>query len=405
MRRRRPLPSARWRSHTLCPAADAPRAAPDARSDQLDSYKAARAAQSKCAQKVDVGGFDKDDPFNVEEAVKGLAVKRVRKPIDQKAGQMSANKINFVSWDPSSSILVHGDQFGYVAVTNFRDYATPLMSAQVKHDFNKSAEFLSADKIAVGSMKNTITIYKVGDEMASVGMLPSSAPAHDGYVGCLKSLNGGANLLSCGGDGDIKLWDVNKLKQTRTFIGHGDTHGAGDADSLSFAGNDENVFATSSSDETVRLWDMRVATSTACVGIYEAKAEVNSVALHPSGLAFAFGDQNGRVAMVDVRTMEKINEGKRKVQINGKQENDKVTKVCFSKSGRVCFSGYESGIVGCWDLLTPGGYKRKIEPCADTGLSKDDLAMGRGQISGLEVSPDGTSVAVASFDGFIKIYA
>ena len=109
--------------------------------------------------------------------------------------------------------------------------------------------------------------------------------------------------------------------------------------------------------------------------------------------------------MVDVRTMEKINEGKRKVQINGKQENDKVTKVCFSKSGRVCFSGYESGIVGCWDLLTPGGYKRKIEPCADTGLSKDDLAMGRGQISGLEVSPDGTSVAVASFDGFIKIYA
>ena len=72
MRRRRPLPSARCRSHTLCPAADAPRAAPDARSDQLDSYKAARAAQSKCAQKVDVGGFDKDDPFNVEEAVKGL---------------------------------------------------------------------------------------------------------------------------------------------------------------------------------------------------------------------------------------------------------------------------------------------------------------------------------------------
>ena len=33
------------------------------------------------------------------------------------------------------------------------------------------------------------------------------------------------------------------------------------------------VFATSSSDETVRLWDMRIQTSTACVGIYEAKAE------------------------------------------------------------------------------------------------------------------------------------
>ncbi len=81
--------------------------------------------------------------------------------------------------------------------------------------------------VAVGGMDNTIVLGDMstagGAGGAMVGELPESGDGHDGLVSRVRFVNE-AELVSAGGDGELRLWDV--AKRACTLVLRGGDHGA-----------------------------------------------------------------------------------------------------------------------------------------------------------------------------------
>ncbi len=67
-----------------------------------------------------------------------------------------------------------------------------------------------------------------------------------------------------------------------------------------------------------------------------------------------------------------------------------ATSVAFSRSGRMLFAGYESGVCHAWDVLT---------------ATKAGTFQHTDRVTSVGVSPDGTALATASWDLAIKVWA
>ena len=99
-----------------------------------------------------------------------------------------------------------------------------------------------------------------------------------------------------GGDAAILLWDLNRVATTLKFEGH-----ENDASCIRTAHDapNSNAFATSSSDGTVRVWDMRTGK---CTHLFDAGDECNACAWFPNGMALAAGCNNGKTHLFDLRS-------------------------------------------------------------------------------------------------------
>jgi WD40 repeat protein len=124
-------------------------------------------------------------------------------------------------------------------------------------------------KIACGGMNNMVFIYNISPdaEATPAGWAKRTAEfktpqdqlesecTHDGYISAIKFVDDGTKVMTASGDSTIKLWDLETKALETTFKGHVKDC-TGICTPLEEDGN-PNIFGSTSSDTTVRIWDKR----------------------------------------------------------------------------------------------------------------------------------------------------
>ncbi|GME79251.1 unnamed protein product [Ambrosiozyma monospora] len=219
-------------------------------------------------------------------------------------------------------------------------------------------------------------------------------------------------LLSCGGDRTIALWDLNKGGIKRQFTSH-----LGDILSLSVNKNDPNLFVSCSCDRTARLWDVRDPANPIKF-ICSNKADSSVCQFFPDYNSFSVGSDDETLRLFDLRSdcllelydpkivhqyMKKKNimsngfdqssdEQSLRSSRMGTIDNPGVLSIDYSMSGRMMFVAYaDYNPVVIWDTL-----KCEVVGC---------LEGHKDVVSQVKVSNDGVGVATGSRDYITKIWS
>lgn len=181
---------------------------------------------------------------------------------------------------------------------------------------------------------------------------------------------------------EVEVWDTSTLKQVAVLKGHTDQ-----VNRVRWS-PDGSLFASASSDGTVRIWENRQRTT--LMTFQGSKSTMDNPALcvawSPDGKRVVAGYGNGAVEIWDLQARQ----GR---LLEGQQANDVRTKavwgVAWAPDGRLIISPRYDGIIHVWN--------------ADSGtnltiLHSDDLP------NDVEWSPDGQLLASSSDKGTVQLW-
>ncbi|MGV9601330.1 nSTAND1 domain-containing NTPase [Streptosporangium sandarakinum] len=188
----------------------------------------------------------------------------------------------------------------------------------------------------------------------------------------------GKRLASSGGDGTVRLWDVDTGKQSGApLTGH-----TGPVASVAFS-RDGTRLASGGPDKTVRIWDVATGKQIGAPLTGHTDA-VGSVAFSRDGTRLASSGADGTVRLWDVATGKQIG-----APLTG--HTDSVTSVAFSRDGTRLASSGRDRTVRLWDVAT-----RRQSGVPLTGHT--------GWVSSVAFSPDGTRLASSGGDGTVRLW-
>ena len=141
-----------------------------------------------------------------------------------------------------------------------------------------------------------------------------------------------------------------------------------------------NTLASSSNDQTVKLWVVR---SGRLLHTLEDHADfVHSLAFDPSGKTLASGGTNSTLRLWEARDGKLLNE-------LGSREGF-IRSLAFAPQGEVLASAGDPGFLKLWDARS-GKLLRTLDDHQDS-------------VSSLAFDPDGRTLASGSFDGTVKLW-
>jgi len=312
---------------------------------------------------------------------------QLAKTLKIKPGDPKSKKINGIAWGTKD----HVDRLAYARQDHFLgifDVAKNIGIAGTKAPWCQCMAMHPTSELVIsGGMDNATTLWKRdGGKLIE----QTKVICHDGYIASLNFINSGTQWLSAGGDADIRLIDLKAKASIQRFCGH-----EKDAQSLTLSpdGDGETIFATCSSDKTVKMWDKRVAWG--CVSNFESDSELNACSMFPSGQMIAAGGERDKTYVFDVRAHKLANKFAR--------NNQKTASCCWSKSGRTLFVGHDDGAIITWDIFASGenkAYAKKIEAHGQKLAEKDPSAC---RVQQLKINADGV-LASCGFDGMVNIW-
>ncbi|CAD8163656.1 unnamed protein product [Paramecium pentaurelia] len=218
----------------------------------------------------------------------------------------------------------------------------------------------------------------------------------DGHSGSVLSvqISPDKNILaSSSSDKSIRLWDVKTGQQKAKLDGHRSF-----VVSVCFS-PDGNTLASGSDDNSIRLWDVKT-------GLQKAKLDghtncINSVCFFPDGNTLASGSWDKSIRLWDVKT------GQQKAKLDG--HSDYIYSVSFSPDGNTLASGGKDKSILLWDIKT-GLQKAKLDDNSirlwdvKTRLSKAKLDGHTSSVYSVCFSPDGNTLASGSYDNSIRLW-
>lgn len=140
----------------------------------------------------------------------------------------------------------------------------------------------------------------------------------------------------------------------------------------------ENTFVSGGCDASARLWDIREG---ACVqSFHDHESDINTIAYHPSGLAFGTGSDDRTCRIFDLRSSSQIVS----FESDEEMDNGNISSISFSKSGRLLYAAGEHN-VEVRDTL-------KQETVGYFGASEHEA-----KISCVAIPPDGIGICTASW--------
>lgn len=161
-----------------------------------------------------------------------------------------------------------------------------------------------------------------------------------GVIGLTLSRDG-KTLLSAGGDGIIRVWDLASGQLQRTLTGH--TNSIYIAE---FSPN-EKLIASSSRDATARIWDF--ATGRELHKLTGFRCSVKSVAFSPNGKTVAAAGNDGMLKLWDVKTGREL---KSLVHTDSPDVDNSVYSVVFSQNGKFIYTGNGDGTISEWNAAS-----------------------------------------------------
>ena len=182
------------------------------------------------------------------------------------------------------------------------------------------------------------------------------------------------NYLAVGGSIGIWIYDARSLKALDLFTGHTES-----VTSIAFS-PDSRTLASSSYDETVRLWDVTTGAHKATLTGHTSW--VSSIAFSPDGRTLAGGGLDKTVHFWDAAS------GEHKVSLVGHTRT--ITTVAFSPDGSRLASGGWDNTVRMWDVATG----------KQTATLTEHTFFGEGTsgISDVAFSTDGQTLVSAAFN-------
>jgi len=281
-------------------------------------------------------------------------------------------KVYCATWDIDSTRIATAGQEGQVVVTEASKniiLKTPIASPFVMQCA------IYQNSVVCGGMKNLIEYHDISDTKP---VKKADLEGHEGYIAQLHFLEGGTKLLSGSGDGYAKIFDLNSKKCIQTFEGH-----AADVSGVAINGADSKVFATSSTDKTCRVWDMRQQYA---VRKFVCKYPANCIAIMPEAKGIMAGQDRASYEFFDIGCNLQV--------ARGKVKSGRCESIAISPSGRTCYSGWDTGVLLVADSYQPENCK-ECPPSAETH---------EGAICSLSVAPDGSALLSGSFDTFAKVW-
>ena len=244
------------------------------------------------------------------------------------------------------------------------------------------------DFVAFGGTDNAVSIYKCTDDDGQKLMVNDDKivelQRHDGFISCIRFTNSDSELLSCGGNGNCLLWDVEKQDTKNEFINHYD-----DVTQIDINKDNPNLFVSSSIDGTVRIWDIRDKNKQ--IGMFNGhKSDVNTVKWFVDGYGFVSGGDDGCVRFFDLKAYKEMNVYFDKDNISSYSPSF-ITSVAISLSGSYIYAAHENGSVLMWSTLNSNKCLHKIKHSS--------------RVSSIAISPNGYALATASWDSNLRLFA
>jgi len=262
------------------------------------------------------------------------------------------------------------------------------MALKSSYVMSVGIEQKAGNLVACGGLDNLCTIYPRNNPEKAVEMA-----SHDGFLSCCRFLSP-EEILTSSGDSTCIRWDITTAQPISTFSEH-----TADALWIALKPADANVFASSSVDLTTKLWDIR-APDKAIQTFTGHTGDINAVEFMPSDPnCFATCGQDNTVRVFDIRAYNQLNSFRcpgvvQQQEEAGGVQNDGLTSLSFSKSGRLVFCGHADGNVFAFDVLS-----------ASDGPAYQLVQAHERQVSAVGVSPAGDALCTASWDGLLKIWA
>uniref|UniRef100_A0A665VTM6 Guanine nucleotide binding protein (G protein), beta 5b n=1 Tax=Echeneis naucrates TaxID=173247 RepID=A0A665VTM6_ECHNA len=234
--------------------------------------------------------------------------------------------------------------------------------------------------VACGGLDNKCSVIPLSlDKNENLAAKRKSVAMHTNYVSGCAFTNSDMQLLTSSGDGTCALWDVESGQLLQSFHGH-----SADVLSLDIAPSETgNTFVSGGSDKRANVWDMRSGQNIQSFESHES--DINCVKYYPSGDAFASASDDATCRFYDLRADREVAIYQKDSIIFG------ASTVDFSMSGRLLFAGYNDYTINVWDVLK--------------GTRASILFGHENRISRVRLSPDGTSLASASWDNTLRIWA
>lgn len=147
---------------------------------------------------------------------------------------------------------------------------------------------------------------------------------------------------------------------------------------------DNKTIASSSSDGSVRLWDITKNNAERAPMTLSMSVKLTSIANSSDGKLLAFGCEDGTVKIIK---LEKLGELPSIIRTGEKS----VEAVCFSHDGNTLATGGRSGKLQLWNVSKPD--------------SKPIELLGHiSAITQVKFSPDGSTLATSSLDKSIRLW-
>jgi len=193
----------------------------------------------------------------------------------------------------------------------------------------------------------------------------------------------GAQLLTAGADGEVKLWDIATGKETSAFKFEPTPYSARGVVSAAFSPDGKQLAALTEGPESlVRVWDIATGNK-----IFEASRHVEmdanfALAYTPDGKSLAVSGLNITLTVYDILS------GKVADTISGYKSA--IMGLGVSKDGSMLATSHADGTVKVWNLAT--------------GEEIIDLSGNSTPVSSVIFSPDSKYLITSGFDGTARVY-
>jgi WD40 repeat protein len=227
-------------------------------------------------------------------------------------------------------------------------------------------------------------LVKVWDVITGEQLMTLSG--HAGDVLSVAVSPDGQMLASASVDKTAKIWDAATGQEIATLNGHQDDVGI-----VVFA-PDGRRLATASSDKTVKLWD---AVTWRELATLAQPAEDPVVAFSPDGKTVATGCSDRVVRLWDPGTGREL----RTFKVAG----NSIYALAFSPDGATLVTGGGNYLVEFWNVATA-----KPVPAPRSTQSQQPppkMIRAGGAVLSASFSPDGGTLAIASYDRTVKLYS
>ncbi len=293
----------------------------------------------------------------------------------------------------------------------------------------ETVDSLKLEKIGSSTNSPVFTedqVSSVGNDVLELTHLPlpetislieiGSLSGHEHVVKSLAFHGSGEWLVSASGDGTIRLWDVNQRREINTFVGHEYS-----VNSVSFAPDGLRV-ASGGADGTARLWSIRGAREIASFG---HRTAVRAVSFTPDGKWLATAC-DAEVKIWDAARFRQITSFVGHIKT--------VDALAISPDGAMLATGGADDTIHLWSLISkteqavfsrPGhaptalvylphrnivvSAGRDHAICLWSGYVGDEplhvLNGHRESVRALAVSPDGTWLASADWNGLVNLWS